>query len=158
MLVVVLALAVVGRLATLPFAIVGHHRSLDYGLTNEDWGPWTNDLVKSLLLSAFVSWLVLLVLIGCARRWARTWPVIAGTILGLLVMVGSFAYPVLVEPLFNQFTPLPHGELRTQILTLADEEHVHIDDVLVADDIVFTTEALEEFLGVPVQSSEEAGK
>jgi STE24 endopeptidase len=132
-LVAVLALTVIGRLATLPFAIVGHHRSLDYGLTNEAWGPWTSDLVKSLLLSAFVSWLVLLVLIGCARRWDRTWPAIAGAILGLLVMAGSFAYPVLVEPLFNQFTPLPHGQLRTQILKLADEEHVHIDDVLVAD-------------------------
>ncbi len=54
-------------------------------------------------------------------------------ILGALVMVGSFVYPVLVEPAFNQFTPLPDGPLRTQILHLADVEHVHLDDVLVAD-------------------------
>jgi hypothetical protein len=40
---------------------------------------------------------------------------------------------VLVEPAFNQFTPLPDGPLRSQILQLAADEHVHLDDVLVAD-------------------------
>ena len=38
-----------------------------------------------------------------------------------------------VEPLFNSFTPLPDGSLRTEILRLADTEGVHVDDVLVAD-------------------------
>ena len=36
-------------------------------------------------------------------------------------MLGSFVYPVLVEPAFNHFTPLPDGPLRTQILQLADD-------------------------------------
>jgi STE24 endopeptidase len=40
---------------------------------------------------------------------------------------------VLVEPAFNHFTPLPDGRLRTDILHLADQEGVHLDDVLVAD-------------------------
>jgi STE24 endopeptidase len=129
----VLALAVIGRLVTLPFAIVGHHRALAYGLTDEAWGPWTVDLVKGLLLAVVTSGLLLVVLVGCARRWSEGWPAIAGVLLGALVMGGSFVYPVLVEPAFNHFTPLPDGPLRTQILRLASEEHVHLDDVLVAD-------------------------
>ncbi len=129
----VVGLAVVGRVVTLPFAIIGHHRSLDYGLTTEAWGPWTVDLLKGLVLSVVISGLLLVVLVGCARRFPRSWPAVAGTLLGCLVMLGSFVYPVLVEPAFNQFTPLPDGPLRTQILQLADREHVHIDDVLVAD-------------------------
>jgi len=129
----VAALAVVGRLVTLPFAIIGHHRSVAYGLSDEAWGPWTVDLLKSLVLSIVVSGLLLLVLVGCARRWPRAWPAVAGTVLGALVMAGSFVYPVLVEPAFNHFTSLENGPLRTQILHLADEEHVHLDDVLVAD-------------------------
>jgi STE24 endopeptidase len=51
----------------------------------------------------------------------------------VLVLAGSFVYPVLVEPLFNSFNPLPDSELRTQVFALADREGVHIDDVLVAD-------------------------
>jgi STE24 endopeptidase len=129
----VVALAVVGRLVTLPFAVIGHHRSLEYGLSTEDWGAWSIDLLKGLVLSIVISGLLLIVLVGCARRFPRAWPAVAGTVLGGLVMVGSFVYPVLVEPAFNHFTPLEHGPLRTQILQLADTEHVHLDDVLVAD-------------------------
>jgi STE24 endopeptidase len=129
----VLVLALVGQLVTLPFAIVGHRRSLDYGLTGERWGPWAVDLAKSLLLSAIISGLVLVVVIGFARRWPRAWPAVAGVVLGALVMLGSFVYPVLVEPAFNHFTPLPNGPLRSQILRLASVEHVQLDDVLVAD-------------------------
>jgi len=129
----VLVLAVIGRLATLPFAIIGHHRSVHYGLSNEDWGPWAVDQVKGLLLSVVISGLLLLVLIGCARRWRRAWPAVAGALLGALVMLASFVYPVLVEPAFNHFTPLPDGPLRTEILQVAAAEHVHLDDVLVAD-------------------------
>jgi STE24 endopeptidase len=129
----VAGLAVIGRLVTLPFAIIGHHRSLDYGLSTEAWGPWTVDLLKGLVLSVVISGLLVLVLVGCARRWPRAWPGVAGALLGALVMVGSFVYPVLVEPAFNNFTSLPDGPLRTQILHLADAEHVHLDDVLVAD-------------------------
>ncbi len=129
----VLALAVIGRLATLPFAIVGHHRALAYGLTDEAWGAWTVDLVKGLVLAVVSSGLLIVVLVGCARRWTRGWPAVAGVLLGAVVMGGSFVYPVLVEPAFNHFTPLPDGPLRTQILRLASAEHVHLDDVLVAD-------------------------
>jgi STE24 endopeptidase len=129
----VLMLALIGRLVTLPFAIIGHHRSLDYGLSDEAWGPWAVDQVKGLVLSVVISGLLLLVLVGCARTWSRAWPAVAGVVLGGLVMLGSFVYPVLVEPAFNQFTPLPDGPLRSQILQLAAEEHVHLDDVLVAD-------------------------
>ena len=73
-----LVLAVIGRLVTLPFAIIGHHRSLDYGLSDEAWGPWAVDQVKGLLLSVVISGLLLLVLVGCARRWPRAWPAVAG--------------------------------------------------------------------------------
>jgi STE24 endopeptidase len=129
----VAGLAVIGRLVTLPFAIVGHHRSLAYGLSSEAWGPWTVDLLKGLVLGVVISGLLVLVLVGSARRWPRAWPVVAGALLGCLVMLGSFVYPVLVEPAFSTFSSLPDGPLRSQILHLADVEHVHLDDVLVSN-------------------------
>jgi STE24 endopeptidase len=48
-------------------------------------------------------------------------------------MAGSFVYPVVVEPLFNHFTPMKAGPLRSDVFRLAEQEHVHIGDVLVAD-------------------------
>jgi STE24 endopeptidase len=129
----VAAVAVIGRLATLPFAMVGHHRAVQHGLSTQGWWPWLVDLLTSLGISVVIASLLLLVLVGSARRWPQAWPALAGLTLGAMVMIGSFVYPVLVEPAFNQFTPLPDGSLRAQILHLADVEHVHLDDVLVAD-------------------------
>jgi STE24 endopeptidase len=40
---------------------------------------------------------------------------------------------VVVEPLFNRFTPLSDGTLRTSVLALAEREGVTVDEVLVAD-------------------------
>ena len=80
-----------------------------------------------------VTSIALVVLVGVARRWSRAWPATAGVLLAGLVMLGSFVYPLLVEPLFNDFEPLPDGPLRTQVLELADQEGVQVDDVLVAD-------------------------
>jgi STE24 endopeptidase len=49
------------------------------------------------------------------------------------VVVGSFLYPVVIEPAFNRFEPLPAGELRTRLLDLAEENGTPVQDVLVSD-------------------------
>jgi STE24 endopeptidase len=131
--VAVVTLGVVGRLATLPLSIVLRHRARAYGLTHQGWGGYAVDLLKGLGVDAVATSIGLVVLLAVARRWPRAWPAVGGLLLAGLVMLGSFVYPLLVEPLFNHFEPLPDGELRTQILRLADQEHVHVDDVLVAD-------------------------
>ncbi len=131
--VAVVALAVVGRLATLPFSIVLRRRALEFGLTNQAWGAYAVDLAKGLAVGVVATSIALVVLVGVARRWPRAWPAVAGVLLAGLVMLGSFVYPLLVEPLFNNFEPLPDGPLRTQVLELADQEGVQVDDVLVAD-------------------------
>ena len=123
----------VGRLATLPFSIVLRHRALEFGLTNQGWGAYAVDLAKGLAVEVVATSIALVVLVGVARRWPRAWPAVAGVLLAGLVMLGSFVYPLLVEPLFNHFEPLPDGPLRTQVLALADQEGVQVDDVLVAD-------------------------
>jgi STE24 endopeptidase len=45
----------------------------------------------------------------------------------------SYAYPVVVEPLFNDFEPMAAGPLRDDLLALAERDGVAVDDVLVAD-------------------------
>ena len=131
--VAVVALAVIGRLATLPFSIVLRHRALEFGLTNQAWDAYAVDVAKGLGVQVVATTIALVVLVGVARRWPRAWPAAAGVLLAGLVMLGSFVYPLLVEPLFNHFEPLEDGPLRTQVLALADQEGVQVDDVLVAD-------------------------
>ena len=96
-------------------------------------GAWLLDVAKGELVAIVATSLVLLVLVGSARRWRRAWPAVAGGVLAAVVLVASFVYPVLVEPLFNDFHSLPDGSLRRPILEFADQEGVAVDDVLVAD-------------------------
>jgi len=131
--VTVVALGLAGRLVTLPFAVLLRRRVLDYGLSHQAWGAYAVDLTKGLAVNVVATSIALVVLVGVARRWPRAWPAVAGLLVAGLVMLGSFVYPLLVEPLFNSFEPLPDGELRTQIVELADREGIQLDDVLVAD-------------------------
>lgn len=131
--VVVAALIVVGRLATLPFGVALRQLRLEEGLAAGSWAAWALDVVKAEGVAIVTTSLAVIVLVGCARRWPRMWPAIAGLSAAALVVVGSFVYPVLIEPVFNQFDPLPDGTLRTEVLALADAEGVQVDDVLVAD-------------------------
>jgi STE24 endopeptidase len=133
---VLLAVALVQlavRVVTLPFAVLLRRRLLEYGLTEQSWAGFASDQVRGQAVGIVTLALGLVVLVGCARRWPRAWPAVAAGLLAVLVLLASFVYPVVVEPLFNSFEPLPDGSLRTRILRLADREGVRIDDVLVAD-------------------------
>jgi STE24 endopeptidase len=133
---VVLAVALVllvGRVATLPLDLAAQAHRRDHGLSTQSWAGYLSDVGRGWGVNVLVTSLAMLVLVGCARRWRRAWPAVAGPALAGLVVLGSFAYPVLVEPMFNTFTPLPDSSLRTAVLDLAEREGVPVDEVLVAD-------------------------
>ena len=127
------AVLLVQRLVTLPFSVAAHAVDLHFDISRQGWGGWSVDLVKSLAVSWVATSLVLLVVVGCARRSPRWWFAWAGGLAVLLSVAGSFLYPVVVEPLFNRFTPMHAGPFKESIFRLADAEGVRIDDVLVAD-------------------------
>lgn len=128
-----LLVLVAGELVTAPFSTLARRNALEVGLSTQPWSGWVRDQVVSLAVSWVFSGLVVLVVVGVARRAPRRWPVAVGVIAALLVVMGSWVYPVVVEPLFNRFTSLPDGPLRSQVLALAKKERVPVSDVLVAD-------------------------
>ena len=75
----------------------------------------------SLLVSWVFAGVMVLLVLGTARRSPRRWPLWAGLAGALLTVLGSWVYPLVVEPLFNEFTPLPDGELRTSIMRAGRE-------------------------------------
>lgn len=129
----VLALAVVGRLVTLPFSAYGEVVRHRYGLSTRSWGLWLRDVGVSTAIDAGLTAVSVLVLVLLARRLPRTWWAWAGAGAAALVVVGSFLWPVLMEPAFNRFEPLAAGQLRSDLLELAEENGTPVQDVLVSD-------------------------
>jgi STE24 endopeptidase len=129
----VAALALIGRLVTLPLAARVETVRRDAGLSTRTWDAWALDLSKGWLVSVVLTALALVVLVGLARAAPRAWWAWAAVATATLVVVVSFAYPVVIEPIFNRFEPLPAGELREDLLELAERDGVAVQDVLVAD-------------------------
>ncbi|TKI61620.1 M48 family metalloprotease [Nocardioides jishulii] len=105
----------------------------DYGLSNQDLGGFLRDVAVGLAVDAAVTCLAVVVAVGLARRLTRSWPLVLGLLGAATVILGSYIYPVVVEPLSHDFAPLAGGELRDRITGVAEAEGVHIDDVVVAD-------------------------
>jgi STE24 endopeptidase len=129
----VLVLGLLGRVATLPFSIATYRHRLDYGLTTQSAASFAADVVRNEVVGFVGTSIGVLALLVVARRWRRAWTAVAGLLMAVMVVLASFVYPLVVEPVFNSFEPLPPGELRTEILRLADVEGVPVDEVLVAD-------------------------
>ncbi|GAB1817298.1 M48 family metallopeptidase [Herbidospora sp. RD11066] len=105
----------------------------DYGLSTQTWGTWTADRLKNFALQFLLAAVMVVVVIALARRWPRRWWIPASIGAFTLTLALSFLYPIVVEPVFNDFTPLPQGQLRKSLLAMADRDGVPVDDVLVAD-------------------------
>ena len=127
------ALVVVGRLVTLPLDVRSEQVLRAYGLSVQDWPDWLLDVLRSVLVASVGSALVLLVVVGLARRAPGTWWAWAAGSVAVLVVLGSYVYPVVVEPLFSDFRSLAAGPLREDLLGLARADGVPVQDVLVAD-------------------------
>jgi Zn-dependent protease with chaperone function len=128
-----IVVTVVPRAAALPFDAWTETVLRRYGLSTQRWPGWALDQLKSFGVTAVV-WAVALVLLHLlVRRFPRHWwaPAAAGGF--VLVVAISFGYPLLVEPVFNSFTPMRAGPLRTELLQLAKDDGVPVRNVLIAD-------------------------
>ncbi|REE99509.1 M48 family metallopeptidase [Thermomonospora umbrina] len=117
----------------LPFDVWRENVLRRYGLSTQTWSTWSVDQLKSLGLRWVMWTVIVLLLFALARRLPRYWWTAAAAGGFALVVAVSFLYPLVVEPVFNTFRPLPAGTLRTDLLRMADRDGVPVKDVLVAD-------------------------
>ncbi|MEU7754089.1 M48 family metallopeptidase [Micromonospora sp. NPDC049101] len=128
-----LAVVLVADLVTLPFAAWRQSVLTRYGLSTNGWSGWAVDLLKSYAVSAVIGAVALVGFYAVIRFAPRWWWAFGAAGAALLVVLLSFVLPVLVEPVFNKFTPMEQGPLRTELMSMAARDGVPVRDVLVAD-------------------------
>ena len=129
----VVVLVIIGRLAVLPLTVPLEVARRKAGLSTRSWPQWALDVAREMLVESVGTVVVVAVLVGLARWGRRGWWLLASTLAGLLVVAGSYLYPLLVEPIFNSFEPLDESPLRTSLLDLADRDGLAIHEVLRVD-------------------------
>jgi STE24 endopeptidase len=128
-----LALGLIGQAVSLPLAMRGELVLRRYGLSTQDWGSWWVDTLKGWAVAAVLGSLAALVFFAVVRAAPNWWWAWVAGGAAALVFVLSFIYPVLFEPIFNKFTPMPASSLRTELMEMAERDGVPVKDVLVAD-------------------------
>jgi STE24 endopeptidase len=134
-------LSVALEVAPLPLSAIARQRSIDVGLTTQSWGGWAGDLAKSWSIGAVLAGAGAAVGIGMMRRFGARWWLPGSAV---VVAVGAgFIYvgPIVLDPVFNKFTPLPPGETRSDVLELARRAGVNVGEVYEVDASRRTTAA-----------------
>ncbi|HEV2075969.1 MAG TPA: hypothetical protein VGR10_06995, partial [Thermoleophilaceae bacterium] len=117
-------LVVTLTVVTLPLAVAGHERAVEVGLSTQGLGAWLLDVAKATGISAAMAAGGGLVVVALIRRLPHHWWAPGGVVVILASVVLVYASPVVLDPLFNDFEPLPEGELRSDVLELADRAGV----------------------------------
>lgn len=128
-----LAVVLVAQVVTLPISAWQHSILVRFNISTQSWGSWFADLAKSYAVTVVISAVALAAfysLMHFAPRWWWAW---AAGCAACLVVIMSAVYPVVIEPLFNEFSSMQQGELRSELMELAERDEVPVTDVLVAD-------------------------
>ena len=134
-------LAVALSLPPLPLRAISRKRGIAVGLVTQSWRGWAADLLKGGAIEAGLAAGAGAATVAITRRYPRGWwlPASAGSVLfgaGLAALA-----PVVLDPVFNDFTPLPEGETRSDVLTLAAAAGVRVGEVYSVDASRRTTAA-----------------
>jgi Zn-dependent protease with chaperone function len=108
-------------------------REHQFGLSNQTLGAWAADYVKGMAVETVMAVPLALIWLAVVRRSPRRWWLWFTAVSLPLNLVFVVLAPVLIDPLFNRFTPLPEGPLRTAIVRLASRAGAGGADILVAD-------------------------
>lgn len=96
------------------------HLEARFGFNQGGFRLWLVDKAKGLVLMLGIGFPVLWGLLGLVRRTGGTWWLWGFALLFGFQLVMMVLYPKLILPWFNKLTPLADGDLRTQLLALAD--------------------------------------
>ncbi len=120
-------------LVSLPFSLRAFGQDVRAGLATQRLRGFLVDWSKSRAVGLVLTVVPVPALILAAHwRWLG-FPWSAAAVAALLVVALALLGPVVLEPLFNRFVPLPAGPLRERVLGLAAEMRVPVRDVLVSD-------------------------
>ena len=127
--------------AALPVSAIARERAKDVGLVTQDWIGFLGDFAKSQAIGA-VLWGAggALLIVGMRRLGRRWWIAGAAVVIAFGVAI-TYASPIVLDPLFNKFTPLKEGRLRSEVLDLARRAGVDVGQVYVIDASRRTTAA-----------------
>ena len=128
------AYLVLSSLLVLPWTLYADWwRELAYGKTNQPLSDFLSQGFVMLIISSLFGGLFLSGIYFCIRRLGTYWWSWSGGVAAVAVTSMMLIGPIWIEPLFNQYTPLPQGEVREALEVLAKQANIQPDRIFVYD-------------------------
>ena len=108
-------------------------REVSYDKTSQPFLDFLSQGSISLLISSVLGGLFFSGIYYFIRRVGQFWWAWSGGLATLFITSMMLLGPVLIEPLFNQYTPLPQGEVREALEVLAKQANINPDRIFVYD-------------------------
>ncbi len=129
-----LSLIFIGGVFDLPFSVYStFHIEQRYGFNKTTARVYATDLVKNVVLLLIIGTPLLYTVLWFMRHsggywWLYTWLLWSG-----FNLIAVWAYPTLIAPLFNRFTPLEEGAIRRRIQALLERTGFRSRGIFVMD-------------------------
>ncbi len=127
--------------AELPVRAWMRSRALDVGLATQAWPDWAVDVLKSAGIGAVTAAVGGLVAMALIRRFPRGWWAPGAALVVGYAVITVWLWPVVIDPVFNDFDKLRDGRLRSDVIQLAERAGVDVGEVYRVDASRRTTAA-----------------
>jgi STE24 endopeptidase len=121
---------VLASLLTLPWTIYSdwwHERA--YGRTSQPLGDFLGQGVLSIAVTSLVGAIFFIGVYWLIRRAGRAWWLWSGGLAAVALAFVMLLSPVLIEPLFNKYEPVPPGQVRDAVVSMAQRAGIPADKV-----------------------------
>jgi STE24 endopeptidase len=135
------AITLAATVATLPLRAASRERAKNVGLVTQSWGGWAVDVVKGTAIAGVMTSAGGALLVVALRRFGRDWWAPGAAAVAGFAVIFTYLGPVVLDPVFNKFTPLRAGSTRSDVLDLARRAGVDVGEVYEVDASRRTTAA-----------------
>ncbi len=116
------AFLLISTLIALPWTIyTDWYREREYDLSSQPLGDFLGQMAIGEAIGMVLGGLFLTGVYALIRRTGARWWLWSGGLAGVVTLLGLLAGPALIEPLFNDYNPVPPGEVRTALEQIADD-------------------------------------
>ena len=105
-----------GALLSIPFALYSEFGiEKHFGFSNMTIRMWITDEIKGFFVNLLILTPLLLAMIALFKYTAGWWWLLLGCVYLVFSLGISIIYPIFIAPIFNKFTPLEDGELKSRL-------------------------------------------
>ncbi len=118
--VISLVFLIVSAVLTLPWTIyAGWWREKGYGRTSQPFADWFGQNALALAISSLLTALFMIGVYWLMRRTGKRWWLWSGALTAAVLAFVLLLSPILIEPLFNKYEPVPPGQVRDAVVEMA---------------------------------------